>query len=161
VNSSVKKIGLVAVIFSCTVTYIHNYIVNPQVKYGTIHSSIFIYRGLSPFVFFIAFAQREKTSKNRLEEQHVDLYFRKLIQKKRSRIGSSDGGQEEEVRSKRRLATRRRRHHAQVQGEDRFPAPPTLPPWADQEVILVFVSSPGGRTASQPRPLFHLGQIRR
>ena len=86
------------------------------------------------------------------------LYCRKLIQKKRSRIGSSDGGQEEEVRSKRRLATRRRRHHAQVQGEDRFPAPPTLPPWADQEVILVVVSNPGGRTASPPLPLFHPGR---
>jgi hypothetical protein len=39
-------------ILSFTVTYIHNYI-------RTIHSSISIRRGLSPF-FVIAFAQREK-----------------------------------------------------------------------------------------------------
>ena len=77
---------------------------------------------------------------------HLTLFlFRKLIQKKRSRIGSSEDAaqatrrpEEEEPRSKRRLATRRRRHHAQAQGEDQFPAP-LLQHWGEHEVLLLMV----------------------
>jgi hypothetical protein len=77
-------------------------------------------------------------------ELSVVCMFRKLIQKKRSRIGSSEEAghpatrrpDEEEPRGKRRLAARRRRHHAQAQGEDQFPAP-FIPHWTDQEVPVM------------------------